>query len=190
MNIVIPDVFKVGAFTIGVKKACDMKNAQGTKLNMRWTPDVNTLELDDALGEETVHFEFVHGVLKATNDIFSLKVKEHDLRVIAIGLHQVLDTLDYDAIKGSVCIGPSVWAIRFVKDLVLIRQCFGECHPLTSTLKIDAYCSKCARREVIIHESLEAVFSIYDIAMDHHMLSLLATATTQAFETSFITCGY
>jgi hypothetical protein len=85
-------------------------------------------------------------------------------------------------IPKTIKIGGYTVEVKFASNMMTDRRNMGEYHPRTQTIKIDSDCSKQQSEETLIHELLEAITSIYDIAIEHKDLSNLATVLHQVIK--------
>jgi len=82
-------------------------------------------------------------------------------------------------VPSSVKVGAFIIAVNRDPFLMASREAYGEYHPSKLEIVLDTNLNKQKEGETLLHEMLEAIDAIYDIELDHHKLSLMATALHQ-----------
>lgn len=82
-------------------------------------------------------------------------------------------------IPDKIRIGGYDVEVKMVDNLVNDRQHLGEYFPRTQEIHIDQAQTKQSMQETFIHEIIEAIKSIYDLEMEHSVLTLLSTCLHQ-----------
>ena len=85
-------------------------------------------------------------------------------------------------IPDKIKIGGFTVSIEESRNLIADRQELGNYTPRTQTIALDSDCTDQQKEETLLHEILEAIVAIYDIKLDHHVLSLLATVLHQVLK--------
>ena len=85
-------------------------------------------------------------------------------------------------IPDTIKIGGFTVSVEESRNLIADRNELGNYTPRTQTIVLDADCTDQQKEETLLHEILEAITAIYDIKLDHHILSLLATILHQVLK--------
>lgn len=81
----------------------------------------------------------------------------------------------------EIKIGGYLIAVKEVDNLMTDFSHLGEYAPRTQEIRLEPTLTDQSRLEVLVHEILEAIKSIYDLNLDHGQLTLLATVLHQIF---------
>lgn len=82
-------------------------------------------------------------------------------------------------ILNEVRIGGYIVEVVGRDNIMLERGHQGEYHPMTQRIVLDTAMTLQQRREIFLHEIIEAIVSIYDINIEHRDLNLLGVVLHQ-----------
>lgn len=85
-------------------------------------------------------------------------------------------------IPNKIKIGGYIVEVEEKPNIMLERGHQGEYHPMTQRIFLDDAMTLQQREEILIHEILEAIISIYDINIEHRDLNLLGVVIHQVIK--------
>lgn len=85
-------------------------------------------------------------------------------------------------IPDKIKIGGFTIDVINVKDLMSNREELGNYHPKYQQIQLDAEAIHQQKEETLLHETIEAINSIYNIDLEHSKLTLLATVLHQVIK--------
>jgi len=86
-------------------------------------------------------------------------------------------------IPEEILIGPYKITVEYEKNMYISRRNVGEYQPANHKIVIDEEACEVERLELFIHETLEAIASVYNLSDgNHHHLSVFAVGLAQALQ--------
>lgn len=85
-------------------------------------------------------------------------------------------------LPNQIKIGGFIIQVQEKSNLMTDRMELGNYEPRTQVINIERDSSNQQKEETLVHEILEAVIAIYDLKLEHHALSILATVLHQVFK--------
>lgn len=79
-------------------------------------------------------------------------------------------------IPDKIKVGGNVYPIRFVENMGIDRNLYGNTNHSVGFIEIDASLVGQTKKSTFIHEMLHALDNVYDIGLSEHQVSLLEAA--------------
>lgn len=70
-------------------------------------------------------------------------------------------------------------SVKMTKNIMTDRCSRGEWHPRIQEIHIDPDHTEQQEQETFLHEVVESINDIYDLKLEHHIISLLGTSLHQ-----------
>lgn len=82
----------------------------------------------------------------------------------------------------KIKIGGFIINVEEIENLIVKRNNLGEYSPTTNKISIDKSVTEQQKEETLLHEIMEAINCIYDIDLNHHQISIIATVLHQVLK--------
>lgn len=90
-------------------------------------------------------------------------------------------------IPEQIKIGGYIVGVKEVENIMHDRRELGNYQPRTQEIQLDKANTDQQKEETFMHEIIEAITTIYDIDIDHHKLSVIATVLHQVMKDNRLT---